>query len=491
MNLLFISSSFILGWTLGANDGGNIFGPAVSTGMLKFRYAAIVASIFVILGAFLQGGGATHTISSLGSVNMLFGSFTVAIAAALSLFLMLKIKIPVSGSQAVVGAIIGWNFFSGVFTDLTVVAKIFSSWVLTPILSGTLAIGFYILFRFYLSKRSFSLLRFDYTTRVGYIILIAFSAFSLGGNNIANVVGMFVGATPFHPITFFDTFTLTSTMQLFLLGGISIAVGILTRSMSNAQTVGKTIYKMSPLTGFIAILSSSLVLFVFSSRALQMLFISLGLPTLPLVPVSSSQAIVGSILGIGIVKKAENIQFKNLGKIAIGWLVNPILAGLICFLSLFVIQNVFDQAVYKPTTYIFSETVMQKIESDDVETRGLTIIAGETFTSSRALRHTLNELSTLSNHDKVSIAQIGEYYPTYIDQQILDMIKEKSLFPESLFTPLTLIADYSFEHKWQFIEQLSEHSPLWQFKPQKRENDFYNSELKKKYETLFVLFKKS
>jgi PiT family inorganic phosphate transporter len=170
MAFLLLSSGFFLGWSLGANDGGNIFGTAVTTRMLRFNFAAVIASIFVILGAVFQGTGATQTISSLGAINEISGSFTVAIAAALSLFLMLKIKIPVSSSQAVVGAILGWNLFSSYFTDSNTLIKIVSTWFVTPVLSAGLSILFFYFFKMFFKKKIyiFTLFRLLYSNRIYY-----------------------------------------------------------------------------------------------------------------------------------------------------------------------------------------------------------------------------------------------------------------------------------------------------------------------------------
>jgi len=95
---LYLTSGLFLGWSLGANDAANIFGTAVGSKMIRFRTAALVASIFVIIGATLQGGGTTQTLSQLGSVNALPGAFTVALAAAIVVFLMTKALLPVSNT---------------------------------------------------------------------------------------------------------------------------------------------------------------------------------------------------------------------------------------------------------------------------------------------------------------------------------------------------------------------------------------------------------
>ena len=500
MNFFLLSSGFFLGWSLGANDGGNIFGPAVSTRMLKFRTAAIIASIFIILGAVLQGSGVSQTLSSLGSVNEIFGSFTVAFSAAITLFLMVRTKQPVSSTQAVVGAIIGWNYFSGAFTDFSILVKIVSTWVITPILSAVIAMFLFYILKKIISKRPISLFKFDYFTRLGFVFLVAFSAYSLGANNIANVVGMFVDASPFTPHALFNKFIISSQVQLFFFGAISIALGILTKSMSNAQIVGNAIFKMSPITGFIAILSSSIVLFLFSFKGLQIFLTMIHLPTLPLVPVSSSQAIVGAIIGIGIVKGASNIQYKNISKIAIGWLINPVIACVICYISLFFVQNVFDKSVYKPTSFIFNQKVMDKLESLDINTSDLIMLDNLSFNNARDLRGALATITTTYEGDKAElkkltiremtiIAQNAEYFPMYISSESLYMIKSKKHFSDAVYEPLIKIEGNIYDYKWELVDELSEISELWRFKPKRSQNDFYNSELEKRYELLFLMFK--
>ncbi|MCK5154315.1 MAG: inorganic phosphate transporter, partial [Spirochaetales bacterium] len=98
--IIFLSSGLFLGWSLGANDAANVWGTAVGTRMVSFKKAALVASIFIILGAVISGTGASHTLGKLGAINELAGAFTVALAAALSVFWMTKAALPVSTSQA-------------------------------------------------------------------------------------------------------------------------------------------------------------------------------------------------------------------------------------------------------------------------------------------------------------------------------------------------------------------------------------------------------
>jgi len=353
MVLFFLSSGLFLGWSLGANDAANVFGSAVGSRMLKFKKAAIIASIFVILGAVIQGAGASHTLGKLGSVTALAGSFTVALAAAITVFSMTKWKVPVSTSQAIVGAIIGWNFYTGNETDYNSLTKIVTTWIAGPILGAIFAILIYLVLSTYLNRAKIHLVKMDAYMRFGLVVVGAFGSYSLGANNIANVMGVFVPAIPLDPIDF-GIFVLSGAQQLFLVGSIAIAVGIITYSKKVMATVGSDLMELSPLSALVVVFSHSMVLFVFSSQGLSNFVQSMGFPAIPLVPVSSSQAIVGAILGLGLLKGGRNVNYKILGSISIGWVSTPIIAGLLSFISLFFVNNVFKLEVASPSENIIS-----------------------------------------------------------------------------------------------------------------------------------------
>ena len=111
-------------------------------------------------------------------------------------------------------------------------------------------------------------------------------------------------------------------------------------------TVGNDLLKMTPVAAFVVVIAHSIVLFLFASKGISNFLQSIHLPCIPLVPVSSSQAIVGAVIGIGILKKGKEVQWNIAGKIAIGWVVLPIIAALICLSLLFILQNIFNQSVY-------------------------------------------------------------------------------------------------------------------------------------------------
>jgi len=342
--LIFISSGLFLGWSLGANDAANIFGTAVGTRMLSFKKAALIASIFVILGAVMQGSGTSKTLSELGKVDSLAGAFTVALCSALTVYYMTRKGLPVSTSQAIVGAIIGWSLFTNNPTNYGVLGKILTTWVSGPLLGIVFSAVLFILLRSFLRRAKIHVIKLDSYIRSSLIVVGAFGAYSLGANNIANVIGVFVSSAPDF-ILDFGIFVLNGEQILFLIGGVAIATGIFTYSKKVMDTVGNGILSLSPEAAIVVVLSQALVLFIFSSSSLSELFLAAGLPAIPMVPVSSTQVVVGAVLGIGFVKGVRELQFKALGTIALGWLTTPLAAGLLTYFALFFVKNLFELPV--------------------------------------------------------------------------------------------------------------------------------------------------
>jgi PiT family inorganic phosphate transporter len=203
------------------------------------------------------------------------------------------------------------------------------------------AILLYLLVRRFKRVARIHLIRFESYIKTGLILVGAFGSYSLGANNIANVMGVFIPAFNLNDLDL-GLFTLNSAQQLFLLGGLAIAVGIFTYSWKVMDTIGSNILELSSEAAMIVVLAQSMVLFIFSSSALSNLVVRLGLPPIPMVPVSSSQVIVGCIIGIGLLKGARNINFKVLREIGIAWIASPVISGVMTFLMLFFMKNIFN-----------------------------------------------------------------------------------------------------------------------------------------------------
>jgi inorganic phosphate transporter, PiT family len=377
--MIFLSSGLFLGWSLGANDAANIFGSAVGSRMISFIKAAWVASIFVVLGAVFQGKGGSETLNELGSVDALAGAFTVSLCSALVVFTMTRRSLPVSTSQAIVGAIVGWSTFTGNPTDFKVLGKIVTTWITGPILGMIFAALLFLLLRKILRRAKIHVIRLDSYIRTALLLIGAFGAYSLGANNIANVMGVFVNSAPKISLDF-GIFELDGVQVLFLVGGLAIATGIFTYSKKVMEKVGAGILSLTPEAAIVVVLSQSLVLFLFSSRGLADFMVSLGLPPLPMVPVSSTQLVIGALIGIGLVKGLREIKFSALGGIALGWVTTPLLSGILTWFSLFFVQNLFGLQVSSGANKT-SETDSSDIPEEIIVDQVNMIIPGVLFTA--------------------------------------------------------------------------------------------------------------
>jgi PiT family inorganic phosphate transporter len=471
-----LGSGLFLGWSLGANDAANVFGTAVGTRMVRFGTAAAVCSVFVILGAVVSGAGAAHTLGKLGSIDAIAGSFMAALAAAITVYGMTRSGLPVSTSQAIVGAIIGWNWFSNSVTDIQVLLKIMFTWMACPILAGLIAVILFKLVRWILSKANLHLLRLDAYTRLALIGAGAFGAYSLGANNIANVMGVFVPVSPFTDFALTEQFTLTSVQQLFLLGSIAIAVGVFTYSKRVMLTVGNELMPMSPITAWVVVVAHSIVLFLFSSQGLEHALAEAGLPTIPLVPVSSSQAVIGAVIGLGLLRGGRNVRWGLLVQIGTGWVITPFLAAAMCFVGLFFLQNVFDQQVHKPLRFELTPRVVERMGELGVPKAAYTDLIGRSYESSGALLDAMTERTPLTgkqartaiDHARIQHTKITEFKLSRYDFSRLSEIQRIAL---------QQLAGQQFQYAWELAEALSALSPQWQRLPAIALNRRFNKRL--------------
>lgn len=313
MMYLYVLAGAFLGWGLGANDSANVFGTAVYTRVVKYSTAVILTAAFVVLGAVLDGHNGIDHISEYayaGGITTAFGAFMVMLAAALTVMVMTLFKLPVSTSQAVIGAIIGGGLLKGT-ADFGATTKFFGAWFLTPIGGLVIAFVLYRIIKTFFEEKLTEFQYFEMFVKGGYIIAGIFGAYSLGANNVANVTGIFAG-----------NIQILSTNLAVIIGGLAIAVGVLTYSKPVMSTVGERIVPMSSTAGFIVVISASITVYIYARIG---------------IPVSTSQAVIGAIIGIGLNAGINTINLKMLRNVMLGWFATPSVAGIISLLlSLFV-----------------------------------------------------------------------------------------------------------------------------------------------------------
>jgi PiT family inorganic phosphate transporter len=300
-------SAIFLGWALGANNQANVFGSAVSSKMVRFWTAAILASIFVLLGSLLEGESCINTYTGLTRMTVQLAVIS-SLASAGTVTLMTLFGLPVSTSQTVPGAIFAIGLLNRQL-NVAGMEKVVACWFGTPVGGLVLAVLVYYGLAAVYNRLKMNLFQSDKVLRVCLIIAGAYGAYTLGANNVANVTAVFVGAG------------LLTVFSAVLIGGLSIGFGIMTYSRPVIETVGKKLVKLDAFSALVVVLAESITVHMYT-------FIG--------VPVSTSQAVVGAILGVGIIKGISTIRRRTMVNILLAWFLTPVVACLLTLLIDFV-----------------------------------------------------------------------------------------------------------------------------------------------------------
>jgi PiT family inorganic phosphate transporter len=302
-----VASGLYVGANIGANDAANCIGASVGAGLVRYRTGIVLVAVFAAAGALFQGSGVAKTVGK-GIVTdplsvqavlsaLLCGGLFVSIATFL--------RIPVSTSQSVVGAVAGVGMAGRMNMDWSQLLNIVGSWVLCPILSMVLT---YLLYRITLRAIDWGgdTQRARRVMRWLVLASAAYAAYSLGANNLGNAIG---------PIAALET-EIVQPPILVVLGALSISLGALLFGRGVCETVGQSIVPLELTSSFAVQVSAGFGLHLFSTVG---------------VPVSTSQAVVGALMGIGLYHGVRAVSMRKMAEVTVGWVVTPTCAGLVAF----------------------------------------------------------------------------------------------------------------------------------------------------------------
>jgi PiT family inorganic phosphate transporter len=275
--------------------------------------------------------------------------------------------------------------------------------------------------------------------------------------------------------------SLSPAQQLFFLGGVAIAVGVFTYSRRVMMTVGTGIFQLNPVAAAVVVWSHSAVLFIFSSQTLESWLQAYNLPTIPLVPVSSSQAIVGAVIGIGLLKGGKGIHWKTVAGITSSWVTTPIIALLICFVSLFFLQNVFQQKTFKPVEYSLTQAAIDRLAGLGLPYEQLKPIMWETYPNSMKFTKAVSGVATLNKEELQKARETAELFEVEISADIHEKL-DTSRLSDAQNQTLVKLDGRTFQHKWQIRDALAELSVEFKFKPDDKK---WNTHLNEIFQYLY------
>ncbi len=379
---------FYMSWNIGANDVANSMASAVGAKAITIRQAVFIAGILNCVGATFIGAHVTNTIRK-GIVSTevladphlaLIGALSALLAAALWVSFATWKSLPVSTTHSIVGAMIGFGIMAGGVAVINwgKLGAVVASWVISPVFSLVIGWGmFKLIVKFILRKDDavrwalrlsplfisatvfVVVLSFLFKTPLGKTVSIGtpgavaigcitaalvgrlgqgllkrfvpqddrgteeifrkiqigtscYVALAQGANDVANAIG------PLAVIYFLVKTGTVGTqvpVPLFLLmfGGVGIACGIGMAGHRVMDTIGNKITTLTNTRGFSV---------DFAAATTVLLASKMGLP------VSTTHAAVGGVMGVGLARGIEAVNFRVMYKIVLYWILTVPAAAL-------------------------------------------------------------------------------------------------------------------------------------------------------------------
>ncbi len=365
--LIGVAAALFVAWNNGSNNAANMVGTAVGARVISAKKALLLASIACFIGALSLGVYVTNTmmrgivnvVSGLSYSTVTAGMISALIAAGIWTLISSFLRVPMSVHVCVIGGILGFGLSLDIsFVNWSTITRIFIAWMLVPPITSLISYTIFKVLSWYrklrkmgplISASSFivvfsptflsllkvggtalnSALLFGISVGAGLtaallsnilwrrvskkarelefeamrILLIEASlamSFSFGANDVANSAGALAAIMYAQGIENVGKVLSYSVV----ISAIGLSLGALLWGSRVIETVGERITPLSPSSAFAAQLSAALVMLVVSR---------LGLP------VSTSMAIVGGVMGVGMARGIRYINARILVKIFAMW----------------------------------------------------------------------------------------------------------------------------------------------------------------------------
>lgn len=321
------------------------------------------------------------------------GMISVLIACGLWLQIATSKGLPVASSHAVVGAIAGfsWVAIGQNAVDWHNIGLICLGWLVTPLISAMIAALFYYLLQTYLFNQtdsvsrlqewipwlsislvgvfsiivlpkiwqenlfqSFPLPSHDLSLLVGGTSAIAISylgwqqlekqkqnnqekkialekimgrfqvfsacfvAFAHGSNDVGNAIAPLAAIVSVFQYDTVPVNSISIPAWILILGGLGIVAGLAVQGKNVITTIGENIITLVPSSGFCAELATATTILLASRIGL---------------PVSTSHALVGSVVGIGLLQNTQKVQWQTIRSVFLAWVITLPAAAVLGIIS--------------------------------------------------------------------------------------------------------------------------------------------------------------
>ncbi len=397
-----ILAGIYMAWNIGANDIANGMASPVAAKAITLRQAVVIGGILDFVGATFIGSHVTSTICNdiiksefVSDPNvMMLGMLASLFAAAFWVFVATWKSLPVSTTHAIIGAVVGFGIVAGGFKAIhwQKIIPIVLSWMISPIFAALLAYLIFVAIRKLILRTRKTFLaalrwtpafsgatffvvmvsmiaktpigkRMGIDIQTGVIVSLICSVilgyfFKLwmqktikkleeegveeifrrlqvftacyvslahGANDVANAIGPLAGIYFIYQT---GAITQSAEVPVFLLagGGLFIALGVFTWGYRVIETIGHKITVLNNTRGFAVDFGTATSVLIASK---------LGLP------VSTTHAAVGAVIGVGLSGGLGAVDFSVVWKITIYWVVTLPLSAIPTILIFKVLEAIF------------------------------------------------------------------------------------------------------------------------------------------------------
>ncbi|OGQ96691.1 MAG: phosphate permease [Deltaproteobacteria bacterium RIFOXYD12_FULL_57_12] len=286
--------------SIGSNDTSNSLGICIGCGIISFRRAMALFSLFATLGILIQG---RRVMSTVGKDLLALDHRILTVALLTSAVFILAAnwrRLPISTHQVIIGSLSGSGLAFGADLNYDSLAKIVVSWFISPLSALLASLAIY-----WLMEKTISRLPvFQIGKLLSGLLLMSglVVAYTTGANELATILGPVIYAG------------MLSESQALPAGAVLLSLGAWFLSRRVIETIGHGITALDPYSGFAA---------QFGAGGCVLFFTALGMP------VSTTYCVIGGIAGVGLFKGARTLKMELLRRIGISAVLTPIVACLV------------------------------------------------------------------------------------------------------------------------------------------------------------------
>lgn len=302
--IVLVVIALVFDYINGFHDAANSIATVVSTRVLSPAKAVIWAAFFNFIAAFMFGTAVANTIGR-GMIDIHIVTFAVIFAGLMGAIIWNLITwwfgLPTSSSHALIGGYAG-----AAVAKAGLAAIIPSGWtktlafiIVSPLIGMTLGLGLMVSI-YWIFRRS-SPARVDRWFRKLQLVSAALFSLNHGANDAQKTMGII--ASVLFAAGYISTFDIP--FWVVIAAHLAIGLGTLAGGWRIIHTMGSRITKLRPEGGFAAETGAAIAVFIATQFG---------------IPVSTTHAITGSIIGVGATRRLSAVRWGIAGRIVWAWI---------------------------------------------------------------------------------------------------------------------------------------------------------------------------